>query len=571
MTSRCNLVLLAYLFVLLWHGGAQEPHRRLLRAGRGGGGGGLAMHVTQGWKDLDGVFKEYKSFLQEEQSPYIMYWRPQKVGSSTILSLLTSYAFRYNILARLRSSQNYMCRKIAKCAMEHLDNDHKNASEYTQYASFLERYISTSGRGSLQKKTNYELERIAELIGPYKISTNHELCNLDADLLLEQLPCAFSGVAVSRERNVGNALGATTILDPKTSMTKQSEHKWRNSKMFAGALKSVPHDAVFKELFVVRSPLSRAVSVYYFWGELFKLSHVVRHGRGKDRDQNRRRLEILHRLGQDKVDVGFVKGPLFTYHGNESTVPPKNIAMAFANRLPYIAGMPGPSYTWSAFANSQKAAEDIIRSDRIMTIVTERLDESLVVARHYLNWSMADIVVTKVRKALSAHPKHSEWPLEAVQRMTTKLEDSGEASIYRVSNEKLDERIAHLGQRGVNVTKEVQQLRDVRARVTTVCLSDTYLARYKSFIEKFGLPQHSSENKLRDAEDIYTEQGHAFGYNRDILYSFDVCGNCEAHSIMYDTATRGVPVNDALLLKDLRSSLGKGQLTHLPQFKKCPT
>ena len=156
--------------------------------------------------------------------------------------------------------------------------------------------------------------------------------------------------------------------------------------------------------------------------------------------------------------------------------------------------------------------------------------------------------------------------------MTTKLEDSGEASIYRVSNEKLDERIVHLGLRGVNVTQEVQQLRDVRARVTTACLSDDYLARYKSFIEKFGLPQHSSENKLRDAEDIYTEQGHAFGYNRDILYSFDVCGNCEAHSLLYDAAARGVSVQDALLLKDLRSRLGTGDgdLSHLPQFKKCP-
>jgi hypothetical protein len=46
-----------------------------------------------------------------------------------------------------------------------------------------------------------------------------------------------------------------------------------------------------------------------------------------------------------------IKGPTFTYHGDESTVPSEDIALAFARRLPYTAGMPGPSFTWSAFAN----------------------------------------------------------------------------------------------------------------------------------------------------------------------------------------------------------------------------
>ena len=32
--------------------------------------------------------------------PGIMFWRPQKVGSSTILSILVSYGFRYNAIPR---------------------------------------------------------------------------------------------------------------------------------------------------------------------------------------------------------------------------------------------------------------------------------------------------------------------------------------------------------------------------------------------------------------------------------------------------------------------------------------
>ena len=34
-----------------------------------------------------------------------------------------------------------------------------------------------------------------------------------------------------------------------------------------------------------------------------------------------------------------------------------------------------------------------------MTIVTERLDESLVVASHYMGWTLADVVVVSPRKA----------------------------------------------------------------------------------------------------------------------------------------------------------------------------
>ena len=66
--------------------------------------------------------------------------------------------------------------------------------------------------------------------------------------------------------------------------------------------------------------------------------------------------------------------------------------------MPLYIGMPGPSYTWSAFAASVDDAVLVIESGRIMTLVIERLDESLIAARHYLNWSLADMVSVKNRK-----------------------------------------------------------------------------------------------------------------------------------------------------------------------------
>ena len=47
------------------------------------------------------------------------------------------------------------------------------------------------------------------------------------------------------------------------------------------------------------------------------------------------------------------------------------------------------------------------------------------------------------------------------------------------------------------------------------------------------LPLHESQNKLRDVEEIYVEKGHLFALNREILGSFDVCGNCEAHALLF--------------------------------------
>lgn len=53
-----------------------------------------------------------------------------------------------------------------------------------------------------------------------------------------------------------------------------------------------------------------------------------------------------------------------------------------------------------------------------------------------------------------------------------------------------------------------------------------------------GYPQHSSNNKLRDVEEKYAENGHIFSFNREIICSFDICGSCEAHAILINLGSK---------------------------------
>ena len=52
----------------------------------------------------------------------IMFWRPQKVGSSTILSLLVSYGYRYNVIPRRKTPiVNSLCIKMAACYLNNMN------------------------------------------------------------------------------------------------------------------------------------------------------------------------------------------------------------------------------------------------------------------------------------------------------------------------------------------------------------------------------------------------------------------------------------------------------------------
>jgi hypothetical protein len=56
---------------------------------------------------------------------------------------------------------------------------------------------------------------------------------------------------------------------------------------------------------------------------------------------------------------------------------------------------------------------------------------------------------------------------------------------------------------------------------------------YRRKLEKEGFAQHQSKNKLRDVEDQYINENHVFSLNREILISYDFCGSCEAHALLF--------------------------------------
>lgn len=59
-------------------------------------------------------------------------------------------------------------------------------------------------------------------------------------------------------------------------------------------------------------------------------------------------------------------------------------------------------------------------------------------------------------------------------------------------------------------------------------MSDGYLATYKHFVR--GRLPPLSGNRFREVEDELTE--YSFSLHTHFVYSFDVCGGCEAHAIL---------------------------------------
>lgn len=536
--------------------------------------------------------------------PNIMFWRPQKVGSSSLLSLLLSFGYRYNLVMRRKGVSNSMCLKIAACAVKRLDwinsihDTYKNMSGIITSEGFdksskqyLQKYVERKIEGSggvrngkkLLNRANSRVETIGEKEIDYKLSLGHQICNLDANLVQRELHCAFKHSGSPRVH----------------------------------------------ELFIVREPIERALSIYYFWGELFKHARGVKEKRSERRGAKERSLNgkadtarQLNGDGGGHVEAGraksdglfgrisqpakpaksslsaaddratskkgtlmrigsfnstnHIKGDLFLYHGIESTAPPLKLALNYATRLPLMKGMPGPSFTWSVFSSTLSDAIGIIQSDRLMSLVLSRMDESLVVASHYLGWSLADVVVLMPRKALSAHPKPADWPAEAIAVLRSNLERVGEFRVYEEANRKLDARIAALAARKVDVQGEVRLLKSLREKATSICLTgDGYLDRYRALLASAGLPTRN-KNKLRDTEDSYVESGHSFSFNREILFSYDVCGSCEAHALLFalrrglsDSVESGLSLTE-FYSKYRNSAEVMGELRSNKDFKKCP-
>lgn len=94
-------------------------------------------------------------------------------------------------------------------------------------------------------------------------------------------------------------------------------------------------NSTIKQIFMLREPTSRALSVYYFWGELFKLKKAKAENKKSSINVREKSLNLGSVRGEQEITR------LFRYHGQESTVPSEEIAMAFASKLPYNKGMPG--------------------------------------------------------------------------------------------------------------------------------------------------------------------------------------------------------------------------------------
>jgi hypothetical protein len=199
----------------------------------------------------------------------------------------------------------------------------------------------------------------------------------------------------------------------------------------------------------------------------------------------------------------------------------------------------------------------------------------------------------------------NDWPEEAVTALRDRLEGMGEFDMYRAAVQKLDSRLRALRDgtwnqskqgtgtayaplrskvardysKPVDVDTEIALLQALRKRVSELCDSEEYLQRYRKFLESRGLPLDVSLNKLRDGHDKYADAGHMFAFNKVILFSYDVCGSCEAHAILLAYSQIKPPPNERKVpgsveaavstlpvLKDLAPAARKGNV----DFMNCP-
>ena len=495
------------------------------------------------------AYDEIAANRYSSHEPYIMFWRPQKVGSSTIESILVSYAYRHYLLPRLRSegmrNSNILCSMIALCGLAKADQEKSYAEHREELKDVILMMMSTNSLSDKHARNIDRNDAILKKFKPedtvvpyqYKISVNHQICNLPSHIVNNEMHCAFS---------------------PNITDTIRSSKKVK--------------DFNIKQVFAVREPLSRAVSVYYYWGECYKV--------GKLTDDKTAFLRARGKqIGSYNTTVP-IQGPHLVYHGQETTVPPADIAMKYANNLPYVAGLPGPSYTWSAFSNDYKEAVEQVDKGDIMTIVIERMDESLVVLAHYFGWSLAEVTQTISKKNSSPHPKHSSWPVDAVSAMKQALVAKGEYAVYKASNNRLDARIKSLKSAGFDVDAEVELLKLLKQEVAATCGDLSYLQHYRKVLNRDKLKQHGVVNKLREVDDVYFEEGHVFSYGNEILYSFDICNSCKAHAILYSAnsssqgyvkSTNGNSHGEIVSHKANLLSLiaADKKVKKLPQFTKC--
>jgi hypothetical protein len=172
--------------------------------------------------------------------------------------------------------------------------------------------------------------------------------------------------------------------------------------------------------------------------------------------------------------------------------------------------------------------------------------------------------------------------------MRKRLRDHGEYQVYDASVKKLDERIASLTasakptlERSLlphvdssitsevfSIDIEVALLKQIRERVSVVCMSESSLETYKRHLSRtHRLFPYGSNNKLRDVSADLVLDGHEFSWNGHIFFSFDACAGCESHAILFGLKNGlATSVSNAPLLIDLKQT----QRISVVDFEKCP-
>lgn len=208
----------------------------------------------------------------------LFFWRLQKVGSSSILSILTSYSVFHGLIIQPRTSPKIFCNRIYLISSKHNDTKveninnrnlrgfHENLEEYFDPYSYLmyedngdsSMLLSNSRALALSNKSKPEIY--------FQVSLQHQLCNDENKYGItnnisehfESTPPVFS-------------------LD-KEFKSKKFEPIYPVKKVYETNLQNYLRIEKRKtrQFYLVRDPLSRMISIYYFWGELYCLAKKKR-------------------------------------------------------------------------------------------------------------------------------------------------------------------------------------------------------------------------------------------------------------------------------------------------------
>ena len=90
---------------------------------------------------------------------------------------------------------------------------------------------------------------------------------------------------------------------------------------------------------------------------------------------------------------------------------------------------------------------------------------------------------------------------------------------------------------------------------------------YRDKLKNEGYKQHVSNNKLRDSDEKFSNEGHCFSFNTEIMFSYDICGNCEAHAMLFAIETG---LADSVETAPTLVQLDKNLIANNQNFAKCP-